>query len=328
MITAGRPLDEILRGLLELVIRVRDDLLEERSKAFRHIGEVLKALEETENDFVSSLEASRSYLADSDAGFAAAMEDGLRELGEMANPDTADMELLCRRLSEKVAHLHICVQQKRRLDQARLDALTEARLQAERRLDKRRRDYEDFSRQSHAMLKEIENLRAVSLKDPLTGVYNRRAYDDQIIRTLADLRKAALKTCSMIVFDIDLFRDFNNVYGHLAGDRVLAYVARLTQETLRSDDLIFRYGGDEFVALMPNAGLKAAAAVAEKIRRAVNAVEFKLFKNSDVTVRLSMSLGVSEARPGDDPAAFFARADKAMYEAKAAGRNRVGLAGD
>ncbi|MDR1922019.1 MAG: GGDEF domain-containing protein, partial [Candidatus Adiutrix sp.] len=303
-------------------------LLEERSKAFKHIGDVLKALEETENDFVSSLEASRSYLSDSDAGFAAAMEDGLRELGEMANPATADMELLCRRLSEKVAHLHSCVQQKRRLDQARLDALTEARRQAERRLDKRRRDYEDFSRQSHAMLKEIENLRAVSLKDPLTDVYNRRAYDDQIIKTLAELRKEVLKTCSMIVFDIDLFRDFNNVYGHLAGDRVLAYVARLTQETLRADDLIFRYGGDEFVVLMPNAGLKAAAVVAEKIRRAINAVEFKLFKNSEVTVRLSMSMGVSEARLDDDPAGFFARADKAMYAAKAAGRNRVSVADD
>ncbi|MGL4207820.1 MAG: GGDEF domain-containing protein, partial [Candidatus Adiutrix sp.] len=172
-------------------------------------------------------------------------------------------------------------------------------------------------------LEEIEILRAVSFKDPLTNVYNRRAYDSQIFKTLTDVNSGALKTCGMLVFDIDLFREFNNTYGHLAGDRILMYVAKLTKETLRADDFIFRYGGDEFVVLLPNANLEFAIMVGEKIRRAINSVEFKIFKNSDMTVPITLSIGAAEVCLGDDPFSFFSRADQAMYAAKAAGRNKV-----
>ena len=126
-----------------------------------------------------------------------------------------------------------------------------------------------------------------------------------------------------MVFDIDRFRDFNNTYGHLAGDRVLTHVARVTSETLRSDDLFFRYGGDEFAIIMPNAILKMALKVAEKVRLALSAVEFKVFKNSSQLVRVTVSMGVTEIAKNDDPALIFGRADQALYEAKKAGRNRV-----
>ncbi len=325
LIKSEPALDKLFQKILDLVIKVRDSLWEERSRAFKQIGEVLRSLEDTEQDFIKSLSSTQSHLAEAERGFADAMQNGLREIGSLVAPGAIDLEALCGRILEKVDKLTGCVEQKRQADQARLEALDAERHLAEERLAKSRRDYEDFSRQSHEMLEEIEKLKAVSLRDPLTNVYNRRAYDSQVEKTLAAYAGGTLKTCSLIVFDIDHFRDFNNTYGHLAGDRILAYVARLTREALRNDDLIFRYGGDEFVIIAPNAGLESAAGVAEKIRRGITSVEFKLFKSSDLTVKVGISMGVTEMRKGDDAVSLFNRADQALYHAKTAGRNQVSV---
>lgn len=323
MVKSTAAMEAILQKLLDLIIRVRESLWEERSRAFKQIGEILKSLEDTEKDFIGSLSSSQSYLTETDQGFTDAMEDGLKEINELATPGAVDLATLCRQISTKVAKLHHYVQAKRKADQERFEALESERLAAEHRLEKNRRDYEEFSRQSHEMLQEIETLKAVSLYDSLTNVYNRRAYDAQIAKVMSSYSSKTLRTCCLIVFDIDHFREFNNTYGHLAGDRVLAYVARLTRESLRNDDLVFRYGGDEFVILTPNAGLDAALGVAEKVRRNITSVEFKLFKSSDLTVKVTVSMGVAELQPDDDSGSFFSRADQALYRAKTSGRNRV-----
>jgi diguanylate cyclase (GGDEF)-like protein len=132
-----------------------------------------------------------------------------------------------------------------------------------------------------------------------------------------------LRTAALAVFDVDFFREFNNNYGHLAGDRVLTHVARLAAETLRGDDLFFRYGGDEFVIIMPNTIRQAAFGVGEKVRQRLEAVEFKIFKKSDHVARVTVSVGVTEMLKGDDQDIFFARADQALYRAKQAGRSQV-----
>ena len=108
-----------------------------------------------------------------------------------------------------------------------------------------------------------------------------------------------------------------------AGDKILTYVARFTTQSLRKDDLLFRYGGDEFVILLTEADLKSATKIAEKIREGVHGVEFKIFKGSDKTARVGLSMGVAEAKPEDDPKTLFSRADKALYQAKEKGRNQV-----
>lgn len=325
-VETGSELRAILSGFLELIVQIREDMWEERSKAFKHIEDILRILEATEKDFINSINSSQSYIIKNDQDFTAALESGLMDIGTLVTPASNcldSLEILCLKISERVAHLHNCVQLKKKADQDRVTALDSEKKKAEKRLNKSKRDYDDFLQQSHEMLKEIEALKAVSLHDPLTEVYNRRAYDNQLPKTLAAYKSRSLKTCSMIVFDIDNFREFNNTYGHLAGDRVLAYVARLTRESLRGDDLIFRYGGDEFVILMPNAPLDASMVVAEKVRRNIASVEFKLFKNSDVTVRVTVSMGVAEINIEDDASSFFARADQAMFLSKSRGRNRV-----
>ncbi len=323
LLKSGAGLEEILQRFLDLVIQIREDL--ERSKAFKHVGEILKSLEKTEKDFIGSLSNSQSFITESENGFTLAMEDGLKEIETMVspNPSNADFEQMVQRVSDKVNKLCDRIQQKKDSDKSRLEALAAERAAAEKRLAQTNREYEVFSRQSHDMMREIENLKAASFHDPLTGVLNRRAYDTQISKTIAEFKNKALRTCSVVVFDIDNFREFNNTHGHLAGDRVLSYVAKLTREALRNDDHLYRYGGDEFVIMMPNAGLAAAIGVAEKIRRKIDSVEFKLSRTTETTVRVTLSMGVAEIKSEDHAESFFARADKAMYQAKSAGRNRV-----
>ncbi len=323
MIESGEALETVLKKTLDLVLQIREELWEEHSKTIQRIGGILKSLEDTEQDFLKSISVSQSHLVDTERKFTDSMEDELLELEAMVNPDQVDMDQLFEKISAKVTALRQRVNDKKLVDQARQERLVADRRAAERRLEYSQREYEDYTRQSQAMLREIENLRAASLRDPLTDVYNRRAYDSHINKTVAAVKNGSLRTCSMGVFDIDHFRDFNNTYGHLAGDRVLAYVARLTRESLRKDDYVFRYGGDEFVILMPNARLADAAVVAEKVRRNIASVEFKLFKNNDLTVHVGLSMGLVEIKPDDDASSFFARADKALYMAKNAGRNQV-----
>ena len=323
LVHSNGPIDVIFRHLLYLVIQIREDLWKERANAFKRIGEALKSLEDTEKVVINSVNSSSLHLSETGNNFNEDMESGLKELGSLASAGQVDLESLCLQITARVAKLQKCVEQKKQADQAHIAALTAEREKAEQRLARTRRDYEDFTRQSHSMLKEIETLKAVSLKDPLTGIYNRRAYDSQIVKTVEAVKSKELRTCCLVVFDIDHFRDFNNTYGHLAGDKVLAYVAKLTCESLRSDDLIFRYGGDEFVIIMPNAIVDDAMRVAEKVRQNVTAVEFKLFKNNDVTVKVTISMGVAEIDKQDDPICFFTRADKALYQAKSSGRNQV-----
>lgn len=323
LIKAESPLESILRQLADLILQIRTDFWEERSKAFKHIKNILKSLEATEQDFIGSLCLNQDFVQDSNQAFTATMEEGLKDISTLAAPGKYDLEELCRQLSDKVGKLQKCVLEKKKADQGRLNSLATEQESARQRLACNQRDYEEFNRQSHVMLQEIENLRAISLRDSLTDVYNRRAYDSQIAKTIHAYKSGALKTCSLVVFDIDNFRDFNNTYGHLAGDRVLSYVAKLTRDTLRRDDLIFRYGGDEFILIIPNASLEAAMGVADKLRRNIASVEFKLFKSSDITVQVTVSMGVSEIKEDDDEASFFARADQALYKSKNAGRNRV-----
>jgi diguanylate cyclase len=103
----------------------------------------------------------------------------------------------------------------------------------------------------------------------------------------------------------------------------LTHVARVTADTLRGDDFFFRYGGDEFVIIMPNTTRQMAFIVGEKVRRSLGMVEFKIFKNSDQLARVTISVGVAEMEKGDEPGRFFARADTALYRAKKGGRNMV-----
>lgn len=159
-----------------------------------------------------------------------------------------------------------------------------------------------------------------SRTDSLTDVHNRRHFFE-----IADHEFIAAnrfgKILSMILFDIDHFKKFNDIYGHLAGDEILKHVVRITQMQLRDTDILARYGGEEFVILLPGNNARSAVVVAERIRE--NIASYLMDFNQD-KVGVTVSMGVAECDPGMETLDELVRlADKAMYVAKDAGRNRV-----
>jgi diguanylate cyclase (GGDEF)-like protein len=162
-----------------------------------------------------------------------------------------------------------------------------------------------------------------SLRDSLTGCFNRA----HALETLnAELRRAqrAKTPLSMIMFDVDKFKAVNDSYGHLAGDQLLAEVGKRLAEQLRTSDVKCRYGGDEFLLILPDTPAGGARQVAESLRYELSRIALPA---SDGEVTMTVSVGVVTAAKNElDAQAIIARADKALYRAKHAGRNRVFVA--
>lgn len=189
-----------------------------------------------------------------------------------------------------------------------------------RRVAERTRELASTVAQLRSTNRELDQL---AVTDSLTGTFNRRFMDNTLARRAADAVQGPL---SFILFDIDHFKQVNDRHGHQAGDRVLRAVADCVQQQLRDEqDILCRYGGEEFAVILPDTDLEGAMAVAEKIRTAVAAVEIPVATGS--ALRVTVSLGVSTLRGGADPAVLVGSADRALYNAKRTGRNRWHAAG-
>lgn len=166
----------------------------------------------------------------------------------------------------------------------------------------------------------FEEIRERSLIDGLTGCFN-RTYGLGVIDTeLRRARRSNSPLC-LIMLDLDHFKDINDRYGHLCGDSVLGAVGRRMRELLRNSDVKCRYGGEEFLVLLPDTPLPGALHVAESLRREINAIQLQW---RDATVTVTASIGLTAALPGElDVPALIGRADAALYRAKREGRNCV-----
>ncbi|RBP81040.1 GGDEF domain-containing protein [Marinomonas rhizomae] len=160
---------------------------------------------------------------------------------------------------------------------------------------------------------------AQAMTDSLTDLPNRTAYQDAILPLCKIMQKTQKSVC-LAVCDIDHFKKVNDTWGHLAGDKVLRLVPKQIRTVLAKEDLIFRYGGEEFVVAFPNTTLAQAVKRAEDIRLAVAKTPFNM---QGEPVSISISIGIAELQVQENPESLFARADKQLYLAKEAGRNRV-----
>lgn len=168
----------------------------------------------------------------------------------------------------------------------------------------------------------LEAIRAESLTDPLTGLGNRK-YFDRMIGMAVQSALASGEPLSLLLLDIDHFKSFNDSYGHLTGDQVLRLVGLSLKQTIKGQDITARYGGEEFAVVLPNTALRQALTVADHIRRAVMAKELKKKSTGEILGRVTISVGVSLLKQGDDTDAVIERADACLYAAKRNGRNRV-----
>ncbi|MCE9605742.1 MAG: diguanylate cyclase [Planctomycetia bacterium] len=174
-----------------------------------------------------------------------------------------------------------------------------------------------LAEQSAALQSQMEMART----DALTGALNRRAFDDEMQRRVSEYQRYRTPV-SLLLFDIDHFKKFNDTYGHQTGDDVLCHVACTLSMVMRDVDLVCRYGGEEFAIILPATDAKGALLAAERAR---TAIERMVVESSGQLLKVTISGGVAEVMPNEDLDALVARTDQGLYASKKAGRNCVHL---
>lgn len=167
----------------------------------------------------------------------------------------------------------------------------------------------------------LDKLKRLSITDGLTKLYNSRYFYNQI-KAEIDRTSRYQRPLSLLLLDIDQFKEYNDSYGHLEGDKVLVGLGQVIKSCLRKMDSAYRYGGEEFTVILPETEGGEAATVAERIRSAVEDEKFYPDKQKEPQ-SITISIGVTEYYQQEEVAIFVQRADKAMYLSKQAGRNRV-----
>lgn len=170
--------------------------------------------------------------------------------------------------------------------------------------------------------RNVERIRAEAVKDPLTGIANRREFDNAMNAAVKSA-KSENEPLALIMADIDYFKTFNDRWGHQTGDQVLRLVAEVMDANVKGRDLLARYGGEEFAILLPETTLVNAQMLADRIRQAIEQRRLKKRRTNEDLGVITMSMGVAVFAPDDTVATLIERADECLYAAKKAGRNRV-----
>lgn len=196
------------------------------------------------------------------------------------------------------------------------------------KLSKRDIDYlEQLTRQAAATINRANSYSTIlqyATLDALTNLNNRRQFETRLGQEISITKRQGKPLCAMMI-DIDFFKSVNDTYGHAAGDEVLRTVAGIIKQALRESDIPSRYGGEEFAVLLPFTHIDEAKIVAERLRKSVEDSAITINKDTDEEkqINVTISLGLAEFDSQESGEALFERADKALYEAKTSGRNRV-----
>jgi diguanylate cyclase (GGDEF)-like protein len=170
-----------------------------------------------------------------------------------------------------------------------------------------------------ALRRNEKRYRKLSITDELTLLYNSRHFYNQLKSEIVRANRYS-RPLSLLLLDIDNFKNYNDKYGHMEGDKVLAKMGKVIGKFLRKTDSAYRYGGDEFTVILPETGGKEAINVAERIRKGFESLTF--FPTPEDKVYRTLSIGITHYIPGEELSVFIKRTDKAMYMAKKQGKNR------
>ena len=297
----------VLDDLAVLVLAVSDS-------GQREFAGYLKQLNERLAVFIGTLNAaSEGYSAslESTRSFNQQLRDQVSDL-QSSVQEASDLESLKQALEQRLEGLLQSVSNHQRQRDSSEAEVAE-------RLQGLVRRVAEMEQEAQQFREHIEEQRQKSLLDPLTGLPNRAAWIERLELEVARRQRYGGQLL-LAVLDIDHFKRINDGYGHLAGDRVLKIIAGELSKRLRKTDFMARFGGEEFVLLIPATPLAGGVQLLEILRAAIEACPFH-FKGEPVTITLSA--GIAEFRDGETPEAAFERADQALYRAKGAGRNRI-----
>jgi diguanylate cyclase len=178
----------------------------------------------------------------------------------------------------------------------------------------------DANREMEQLRSELEQVRQISVTDGLTGLLNRRAFDQTLAQVIEQSKP---ETAYLSLLDIDHFKKVNDTYGHTIGDNVIKFVASLMKQHAEEHHHVARYGGEELAIIMPDTPKEKAIEISETIRMAMENSNLKRKSDNQPLGKITLSIGIAKLQDQDNPDSFIVRADKALYQAKETGRNKV-----
>ncbi len=277
-------------------------------KDFIHL--TMKYLADTEEELAHELTSQKQQFKD-EKKFADDISSNVNMIKD--DVDTSvDFSSFKMAVMNKIENINRGIERKKEQDILRVQ-------ETEKTIEDMSRRMTEIKDEAAQLKKKSDEIEYESLHDNLTGLYNRRAYDLRITETLANLERYNVPA-SLMICDIDYFKKINDTYGHKVGDLALKKLASLLQERLRVNDFIARYGGEEFAIILPHTDLNSAIHAGEGTRSYIDKF---LFSYKGDKIPLTISVGISSFRKGDDCNSAFERADNALYLAKESGRNQV-----
>ena len=277
--------------------------------------------EHQKSAILSFIDHQHQYIAD--------REKELRDIIELLTKAMANLDVENREFYHRVYDQSEKMEKITRLDDikkiktALAHEVSQMREIVDLKKDQDRRQVQLLAGQVDSLRQGLEKTRKKSMTDGLTGVYNREAFDDTLSE-LIERSRVMNTTYSLLMLDLDDFKQINDTYGHVIGDRVLMAFTQKCRDSIRGDDYIARYGGEEFAIILPGASFKNAMKKGRQICDTVAAARYATNTDSkDDYLSMTVSIGITEFKKEDTPETVVARADKALYKAKSRGKNCV-----
>lgn len=305
----AEELEQVIVAIAELIAEMRSRMQSEKAELENFLKQLTTRLQEIDIGFQSNVETQRESFRDGRALDDAVKQQvaGIEESVQQAE----ELDALKSLVQQRVDAIRNHMQEFRQAEERRLQ-------QAEQQVAELTKKLTTVQGESDKLRERLQNERNQAMVDPLTGIPNRLAYNERMQQEFARWQRYG-SPLSIAVWDVDKFKSVNDTYGHQAGDKVLSVIGKVLNKQCRDTDFVARFGGEEFVLLLPETGLDNALVAAEHLRKAVEATEFH-FRGKRVPI--TISCGISAFGQGDTPEVVFERADKALYEAKHGGRNR------
>jgi diguanylate cyclase (GGDEF)-like protein len=270
----------------------------------------MQHLSDTETHVSSELSSHHDKFRE-DRNFEARISENMNMISEDIHI-SGDVKSIKSVLMNKIENINTHISDKREQDMSKLK-------ETEKTLENMSARLTEIKEEADELRKRSQEIEFEAVTDALTGIYNRKGYNDKISETLAHVKRYGIKS-SLIVCDIDFFKKINDNFGHKVGDLALIKLATLLKDRLRTNDFIARFGGEEFVVILPHTALEGAIKAATGLREYIDNAVFS-YKGKQIP--LTISIGVSEFTKDDDDSSVFERADHALYLAKRSGRNTV-----